>query len=108
MANTFKNKGAALTNSLVTYYTTPGSTTTIVLLAQLTNVDNTGAQAGTVCWYDSSASAKYDLVKAVSVPSNAAIGVIAGKLVLEPGDYIQASSTASSLLELSLSVLEIT
>ncbi len=48
MANTFKNKGAALTNSLVTYYTAPGGTTSIVLLAQLTNVDNTGAQAGTV------------------------------------------------------------
>ena len=108
MANTFKNTGAALTSSLVTYYTTPGSTTTIVLLAQLTNVDNSGAQAGTVCWYDSSAGTKYDLVKAVSVPSNAAVGVIAGKLVLEAGDYIQASSTASSLLELSLSMLEIT
>ena len=107
MPNTFKNARGALTNSLVTYYTTPGSTTSIVLLAQLTNVDNTGAQAGTVCWYDSSGSVKTDLVKAVSVPSNAAVGVIAGKLVLEAGDYIQASSTASSLLELSLSVLEI-
>lgn len=107
MPNTFKNARGALTNSLVTYYTTPASTTSIVLLAQLTNVDNTGAQAGTVCWYDSSGTVKTDLVKAVSVPSNAAVGVIAGKLVLETGDYIQASSTASSLLELSLSVLEI-
>ena len=107
MPNTFKNSRGALTNSLVTYYTTPASTTSIVLLAQLTNVDNTGAQAGTVCWYDSSGTVKTDLVKAVSVPSNAAVGVIAGKLVLETGDYIQASSTASSLLELSLSVLEI-
>ena len=44
----------------------------------------------------------------MSVPSNAAVGVVAGKLVLEAGDYIQASSTASSLLELSLSMLEIT
>ena len=107
MPNTFKNARGALTNSLVTYYTTPGSTTSIVLLAQLTNVDNSGAQAGTVCWYDSSVSVKTDLVKAISVLANAAVGVIAGKLVLEAGDYIQTSSTASSLLELSLSVLEI-
>ena len=107
MSNTFKNARGALTNSLVTYYTTPGSTTSIVLLAQLTNVDNSGAQAGTVCWYDSSVSVKTDLVKAISVLANAAVGVIAGKLVLEAGDYIQTSSTASSLLELSLSVLEI-
>ena len=32
MAETFKNARGALTNSLVTYYTAPGSTTTIVLL----------------------------------------------------------------------------
>ena len=54
MANTFKNARGALTNSLVTYYTTPGATTSIVLLAQATNVDNSGAQAVDLCWYDSS------------------------------------------------------
>ena len=107
MAETFKNARGALTNSLVTYYTAPGGTTSIVLLAQATNVDNTGAQAVDLCWYDSSGSVKTDLVKALSVPSNAAVGLIAGKLVLETGDYIQAKSTASSLIALSLSVLEI-
>jgi hypothetical protein len=107
MAETFKNARGALTNSLVTYYTAPGGTTSIVLLAQATNVDNTGAQAVDLCWYDSSGTVKTDLVKALSVPSNAAVGLIAGKLVLETGDYIQAKSTASSLIELSLSVLEI-
>ena len=108
MANTFKNTGAALTSSLTTYYTVPAATTSIVLLAQATNVDNSAAQAVTFCWYDSSGGTKYDMVKALSVPANAAVGLIAGKLVLETGDYLQASSTASSLIELSLSVLEIT
>ncbi len=106
MANTFVNARAALTGSLTTVYTAPGGTTSIVLLAQATNVDNSAAQAVTFCWYDASGSVKTDLVKALSVPANAAVGLIAGKLVLMPGDYLQASSSAGSLIELSLSFLE--
>jgi|TARA_R110001592_G_scaffold28180_2_gene103893 hypothetical protein len=107
MANTFKNGRAAATASLATVYTVPASTTSIVLLAQATNVGS-GAQAVTFCWYDASGSVKTELVKLLSVPEKAAVGLIAGKLVLETGDYLQVQSTASSLIELSLSVLEIT
>ena len=107
MANTFKNGRAAATASLVTVYTVPASTTSIVLLAQATNVGS-GAQAVTFCWYDASGSVKTELVKLLSVPEKAAVGLIAGKLVLETGDYMQIQSTASSLIEFSFSVLEIT
>ena len=107
MANTFKNGRAAATASLATVYTVPASTTSIVLLAQATNVGS-GAQAVTFCWYDASGSVKTELVKLLSVPEKAAVGLIAGKLVLETGDYLQVQSTASSLIELSLSVLDIT
>ena len=107
MANTFKNGRAAATASLATVYTVPASTTSIVLLAQATNVGS-GAQAVTFCWYDASGTVKTELVKLLSVPEKAAVGLIAGKLVLETGDYLQVQSTASSLIELSLSVLEIT
>jgi hypothetical protein len=107
MANTFKNARAAATSSLATVYTVPSSTTAIVLLAQATNVGS-GAQAVTFCWYDASGSVKTELVKLLSVPEKAAVGLIAGKLVLEASDYLQVQSTASSLIELSLSVLEIT
>ena len=57
MANTFKNGRAAATASLATVYTVPSSTTSIVLLAQATNVGS-GAQAVTFCWYDASGSVK--------------------------------------------------
>ena len=107
MANTFKNGRAAATASLATVYTVPASTTSIVLLAQATNVGS-GAQAVTFCWYDASGSVKTELVKLLVVPEKAAVGLIAGKLVLETGDYLQVQSTASSLIELSVSVLEIT
>jgi|TARA_R110002167_G_C12363499_1_gene623411 hypothetical protein len=107
MANTFKNGRAAATASLATVYTVPASTTSIVLLAQATNVGS-GAQAVTFCWYDASGTVKTELVKLLSVPEKAAVGLIAGKLVLETGDYLQVQSTASALIELSISVLEIT
>jgi len=107
MANTFKNGRAAATASLATVYTVPSATTSIVLLAQATNVGS-GAQAVTFCWYDASGSVKTELVKLLSVPEKAAVGLIAGKLVLETGDYMQIQSTASSLIEFSFSVLEIT
>ena len=107
MANTFKNGRAAATASLATVYTVPSSTTAIVLLAQATNVGS-GAQAVTFCWYDASGSVKTELVKLLSVPEKAAVGLIAGKLVLETGDYMQIQSTASSIIEFSFSVLEIT
>ena len=107
MANTFKNGRAAATASLATVYTVPSSTTAIVLLAQATNVGS-GAQAVTFCWYDASGSVKTELVKLLSVPEKAAVGLIAGKLVLEASDYLQIQSTASSIIEFSFSVLEIT
>lgn len=107
MANTFKNGRAAATTSLTNVYTVPASTTSIVLLAQATNVGS-GAQAVTFCWYDVSGSVKTELVTALVVPEKAAVGLIAGKLVLETGDYLQVSAGAVSVIELSISVLEIT
>ena len=107
MANTFRNGRAAATASLSTVYTVPSSTTAIVLLAQATNVGS-GAQAVTFCWYDASGSVKTELVKLLSIPEKAAVGLIAGKLVLEASDYLQIQSTASSLIEFSFSLLEIT
>ncbi len=105
MANTFKNARAAATTGLATVYTVPAATTSIVLLAQATNVGS-GAQAVTLCWYDG--GVKTELVKLLSVPEKAAVGLIAGKLVLEAGDYLQVSAAAASAIELSVSVLEIT
>jgi hypothetical protein len=108
MANTFKNSRAAATSSLQSVYVCPASTTSIVLLAQAANIA-TGAQAVTLCWYDASASSvKTELVKSLSVPEGSSVGLLAGKLVLEAGDYVSVQSTASSLIEFSFSVLEIT
>ena len=109
MANTFKNAEKSLTNTTALVYgPVPSGAIAIVLLAQATNVGS-GVKPVSFCWYDSSNSnKKTELVKLLSVPEKAAVGLIAGKLVLETGDYLQVQSTASSLIELSISVLEIT
>lgn len=106
MPNTFKNARAALTGTAATVYTCPSATTAIILMAQAANVDNTGAVSVTATWYDGADTTH--LAKALSIPSNAALNLLSGKLVLEAGDYFSANSTATSKVELTLSILEIT
>ena len=76
-----------------------------MLLAQATNVGS-GAQAVTFCWYDG--GVKTELVLNLSVPEKAAVGLIAGKLVLKAGQSLYANSSAGSLIDMNISVLEIT
>jgi len=106
MANTFTNTRAALTGSSAVVYTVPVGATAIVLLAQAANVDNTGATPVTLIWNNGTDDTH--LTKEVSIPAYAAIGLLQGKLVLNQGNSIKAYSDASSRVELTLSVLEIT
>lgn len=106
MPNTFKNARAALTGSTATVYTCPSATTAIILMAQAANVDNSVSVSATATWTDGTNTTH--LVKAISIPQYAAVNLLAGKLVLEAGDSLSAFSTASSKVELTLSILEIT
>lgn len=106
MANTFVNTASALTGTLSTVYTCPVGTTTIVLMAQAANVDNSGAVPVTLVWNDSVSDTH--LAKEISIPAYAAIGLLQGRLVLQAGQVLKANSDASSRVELTISVLEIT
>jgi hypothetical protein len=106
MANTFVNTAAALTGTSASIYTCPVGATAIVLMAQAANVDNTGAAPVTLMWNDGAVDTH--LAKEVSVPAYAAIGLLSGKLVLQPGNILKANSDASSRIEITFSVLEIT
>jgi|TARA_B110000438_G_scaffold10573_1_gene10663 hypothetical protein len=111
MPNTFKNQLTHLTVTPTSVYTAPAATgnVAIVLLAQAANVSS-GTQSVTLCIYDNAGSpAKLtDLALTLSVPANAAVGLIAGKLVLTEGQHLYANSTASLLIDMNISVLEIT
>ncbi len=107
MAETFKNFKLALGTSSATAYTCPASTTAIVLLCQVANVDGTNEADATVTWTDSSDSdASTALVSTVPVPAGSALGVLSGKLVLEAGDAIKGLASAASDLVLTGSVVE--
>lgn len=108
MAEVFKNANLDLTTSLTDAYTCPASTKAIVTLCQVANVDGTNSVDVDVCWTDSSNTNKVTyLVKTMSLPADASVGVLTGKLVLEAGDKIQGKASAASDAQLSISVLEI-
>tara|TARA_R100000742_G_C4234018_1_gene54977 strand:+ start:338 stop:667 length:330 start_codon:yes stop_codon:yes gene_type:complete len=109
MAETFKSVNADLgTSADTSIYQCPSSTTAIVILCQVTNVDGTNAATVTMDYYDSSATQAKALASTISIPADSAFNPIGGKLVLEAGDQLRAWAGAASDLEIVVSVLEIT
>tara|TARA_B100000085_G_scaffold270159_1_gene282284 strand:- start:55 stop:384 length:330 start_codon:yes stop_codon:yes gene_type:complete len=109
MAETFKSVNADLgTSSNTVIYTCPSSTTAIVILCQVANVDGSNSADLYMDYYDSSATQAKALAHTVAVPGDTAINPIGGKLVLEASDELRAWASAASDLEITVSVLEIT
>ena len=108
MAETFKSVNADLSTSADTsIYQCPASTTAIVILCQVANVDGTNSADVYVDYYDSSTTTAKALAHTVAVPADSSLNPIGGKLVLEAGDQLRAWASAASDLEIVLSVLEI-
>jgi hypothetical protein len=109
MAETFKGINADLGTSADTViYTCPSSTTAIVILCQVANIDGSDSADLMMDYYDSSATSAKALAHTVAVPGDTAINPIGGKLVLEAADELRAWASAASDLEIVVSVLEIT
>lgn len=103
--NTFRTVTANLiTGGNTIIYTAPPITSTIILMAQVTNVGNTTERV-TASHYDGT-SVTTELVKNFSVPINDAVGVLVGKLVLTAGQSFTANASANATLKLTLSLLE--
>ena len=105
MANNFSNYLYNVTSSLATFYTAPAGTTTVVIGCQASNKSNTGTVSVTLAV--TSGAQTENLVKAVSIPTNASLGLISGKLVLEAGDVLKAQTGTTGDVAIILSVLEI-
>jgi hypothetical protein len=100
--NTFKSYAVNVTTSPNTFYTSPIDATTIVLLAQATNV---GAAEANVTFYTSLNSGT-EVVKDYTIPVGDAAGLLSGKLVLEPGDSMGVVGNANATIKLTVSILE--
>jgi len=102
--NIFKTVTAVLTTSPATLYTAPTGYTSIILMAQVSNVTST---TKTITFSHVSGATTTELLSGFFIPPNDAVSATTGKLVLETGQSITASaSVASSSVKVVLSILE--
>jgi hypothetical protein len=101
--NNFRTTLVDLTTTTANVYTPPIGYSTVVLMAQVSNIGN-----GTI---EISAgvnrSSNYtSLIKEASVPVSDAITVLTGRLILNYGDTLQFTSSDDTSAQLVLSYLE--
>ncbi len=109
MANTFKNKTLdGLTSYADLIPAVASSTTVVVLSMRATNVDGSSSADVDVQFVDSDGSTDSMLASTIPVPADSSLELVAGKLVLETGDKIQAKASATGDIEFFVSYLEIT
>lgn len=101
--NVFKTVTAELTTSSATLYTAPTGYTTVILMAQISNVTTSSAKV-TFSHYDGTSTT--ELLKDFGVPANDAASATTGKLVIQTGQSITAESDTANALKVVLSVLE--
>ena len=119
MANTFKVVTfAAEPNSAgtpYTVYTTPSSTTTVVIGLVLANINTTAVTAEVELVSDTSGggrvatNGKSFLVKDVTIPAGSSLEILSGgKVILETTDAIRIDCSVADKLSGTLSIMEIT
>lgn len=100
MANTFKNyTSASVGTSATTVYTTPASTTSVVIGCNLANTTASTIVVDVQC-------AGVYLVKAVAIPTGSSLSVLDGKVILEATDTVVVTSDTATSCDVILSVLE--
>jgi hypothetical protein len=113
MANIFKLKTKpSLTTSLAAYYTVPADTTAVVLGISLSNITSGSVTADIKIISDTvdvETNTDTYLGKGLPVPAGGTLEIMQGnKLVLQTTDVIQAKASATSSVDLLISVMEIT
>jgi hypothetical protein len=117
--NTFKTKTAILSSSTTaTVYTAPIGVTSIILMAQLSNLSTATQTVSFLHYrnrpvladaqgngYQAPQTPSY-LVKDFVIPPNDAATPLTGKMIIESLDRIRAYSANSGTVQLVLSVLE--
>lgn len=101
--NVFKTVTAQITTTPTDIYTAPTGVSTIVLMAQVSNV---GLATATVSAGHRRTGLTTELVKEFPVPVADSTGLLTGKLVLEQGDAFRISGSDNISLKIVLSILE--
>jgi hypothetical protein len=102
--NIFRTISVDATTSMTSVYTAPVGYTAVILMAQVSNV--TGNTIQVSANVERFAGGSKSLVKNIKIPTEDAIGLLTGRLVLQPGDGFAISASANNSAELILSLLE--
>ena len=113
MANTFKLKTkAGIDASLVTIYTVPANTTTVIIGLTISNIKGSSVTSDAQIVTASSSGENADdvyLVKDIPLPTGYSIEIMSGnKIVLEAGDIVKVKGSVTNAVDALLSVMEIT
>ena len=107
--NTFRTIRRNVTTSESTVYTCPIGVATIVLLAQVTNVDPNKTTPTVTAVHSRPTEVTFDFkfADSIPVPPNDALSLVPdGRLILETGDSIKISGSSNNTMHLILSILE--
>jgi len=102
--NTFKTTTLNLTTTPTAVYTTPTGVTTVVLLAQVSNINTTSSITVSADFVRNSSNTS--IIKNTIIPVNDAASLLTGKLILQTGDSFSANCNINSSGQLILSYLE--
>jgi hypothetical protein len=101
--NTFTTVTAEITNTSSVIYTAPAGVSSIILMAQISNITNSSGEITFI--YDDGITLT-ELLKQFSIPGNDAASALTGKLVLESGHKIRVFANENNKFKITLSILE--
>lgn len=109
MANVFKSKSfngsSTASNTAMTVYTVPSSTTAIVIGLNLANISNSLISIDVQI--DKNVGDTVYVAKSVPIPTGGSLELMTGnKFVLEAGDVISVTSSVANSLDSMLSIME--
>ena len=111
MANTFKTKtfdgSSTNADTLMSVYTVPSATTTIVLGLTLANLTSNTIEVTVT--YTNNDGDNVNITKLAQIPGKASLEIMSGnKYVMETSDILKVKSSAANSLDTTLSIMEIT
>jgi hypothetical protein len=104
--NIFKTVTANISTTPTSVYTPPIGYATVVLLAQISNIDTANTVQVTANLARTAPDVSTVLVGNISIPVDDAINVLTGRLIMNFGDSFEISATANASSQLTLSLLE--
>jgi len=103
--NNFRTVTATVTDTIANVYTAPQGYSTVVLLAQVSNLTG-GTITVSVNIYKFIGGNNVALVQGAPLPSNDAISLVGGRLILQTGDSFAVGANVNGASQLVLSLLE--